>query len=106
MFMFKLSNMSRKDLINQSAATTGKKSAVNESLTNAKTTSNIRRDGKDLKDTIRISAKNAIPTHHNLFSLKFLLETCPFLPPLIPLFWNFGDVSSGFKVRVGSRIHT
>ena len=28
--------------------------------------------------------------------LKFLLDTCPFFGPLIPLFWTSGDVSSGF----------
>ena len=39
------------------------------------------------------------------FFLKFLLDTCPFVGPLIPLFWTSGDVSSGFqKVRVGSAL--
>ena len=29
-----------------------------------------------------------------------------FLGPLIPLFWICGDVSSGFKARVGSALFT
>ena len=32
-----------------------------------------------------------------VFFKKFLLDTCPFLGPLIPLLWTFGDVSSGFQ---------
>ena len=32
--------------------------------------------------------------HLNLF-FSFLLESCPFLGPLIPLFWTSGDISSG-----------
>ena len=39
-----------------------------------------------------------------LFFLKFLLDTCPFVGPLIPLFWTSGDVSSGFQSRVGSAL--
>ena len=31
------------------------------------------------------------------FFLKFLADTCPFLGPLVPLFWISGDVSSGFQ---------
>ena len=33
--------------------------------------------------------------------LKFLLDTCPFLGPLIPLFQTSGDVSSGFQSQSG-----
>ena len=33
------------------------------------------------------------------FFFKFLLDTCPFLGPLIPLFRTSGDVSSGFQSR-------
>ena len=36
-----------------------------------------------------------------LFFLKFLLDTCPFVGPLIPLFWTSGDVSSGFQSQSG-----
>ena len=32
---------------------------------------------------------------------KFLLDTCPFLGPLIPLFRTSGDVSSGFQSQSG-----
>ena len=44
-------------------------------------------------------------TQLHFFSfLKFLADTCPFLGPQIPLFWISGDVSSGFKARVGSAL--
>ena len=33
--------------------------------------------------------------------LKFLLDTCPFVGPLIPLFWTSGDISSGFQNHSG-----
>ena len=36
-----------------------------------------------------------------VFFLKFLLDTCPFVGPLIPLFWTSGDVSSGFQSQSG-----
>ena len=36
-----------------------------------------------------------------IFFLKFLLDTCPFLGPLIPLFRTSGDVSSGFQSQSG-----
>ena len=33
-----------------------------------------------------------------LFSFKkILVDTCPFMGPLIPLFWTSGDVSCGFQ---------
>ena len=35
------------------------------------------------------------------FFLKFLADTCPFLRPLVPLFWISGDVSSGFQSQSG-----
>ena len=35
------------------------------------------------------------------FFEKFLLDTCPFLGPLIPLFQTSGDVSSGFQSQSG-----
>ena len=35
------------------------------------------------------------------FFYKFLLDTCPFLGPLIPLFRTSGDVSSGFQSQSG-----
>ena len=37
------------------------------------------------------------------FFLKFLSDTytCPFLGPLVPLFWISGDVSSGFQSQSG-----
>ena len=38
------------------------------------------------------------------FFFLILLDTCPFLGPVIPLFRTFGDVSSGFKARVGSAL--
>ena len=31
----------------------------------------------------------------------FLLETCPFVGPGMPLFWTSGDVSSGFQSQSG-----
>ena len=36
-----------------------------------------------------------------VFFLKFLADTCPFLGPLVPLFWISGDVSSGFQSQSG-----
>ena len=36
-----------------------------------------------------------------IFFNKFLLDTCPFVGPLIPLFWISGDVSSGFQSQSG-----
>ena len=36
-----------------------------------------------------------------LFFFKFLLDTCPFVGPLIPLFRTSGDVSSGFQSQSG-----
>ena len=42
---------------------------------------------------------------HNIFFFfffkKFLADTCPFLGPLVPLFWISGDVSSGFQSQSG-----
>ena len=35
------------------------------------------------------------------FFKKFLADTCPFLGPLVPLFWISGDVSSGFQRQSG-----
>ena len=35
------------------------------------------------------------------FKKKFLADTCPFLGPLVPLFWISGDVSSGFQSQSG-----
>ena len=35
------------------------------------------------------------------FFFKLLLDTCPFLGPLIPLFQTSGDVSSGFQSQSG-----
>ena len=35
------------------------------------------------------------------FFLKYLADTCPFLGPLVPLFWISGDVSSGFQSQSG-----
>ena len=35
------------------------------------------------------------------FFLKFSADTCPFLGPLVPLFWISGDVSSGFQSQSG-----
>ena len=36
----------------------------------------------------------------NVF-LKCLVGICPFMGHLIPLFWNSGDVSSGFQSQSG-----
>ena len=33
----------------------------------------------------------------SLFFLKNGVDTCPFVGPLIPLFWTSGDVPSGFQ---------
>ena len=35
------------------------------------------------------------------FFKKILADTCPFLWPLVPLFWISGDVSSGFQSHSG-----
>ena len=35
------------------------------------------------------------------FFFKVLADTCPFLGPLVPLFWISGDVSSGFQSQSG-----
>ena len=35
------------------------------------------------------------------FLKKILLVTCPFVGPLIPLFWTSGGVSSGFQSQSG-----
>ena len=32
---------------------------------------------------------------------KFLVDTCPFMGPLLPLFWISGDVSSGLQSQSG-----
>ena len=47
--------------------------------------------------------KLKILTAHLFFSffLKFLADICPFLGPLVPLFWISGDVSSGFQSQSG-----
>ena len=37
----------------------------------------------------------------NFFFFNFLLDTCPFLGPLIPLFQTSGDASSGFQSQSG-----
>ena len=37
----------------------------------------------------------------DFFFFKFLADTCPFLGPLVPLFWISGDVSSGFQSQSG-----
>ena len=39
--------------------------------------------------------------HFFFFLKKFLADTCPFLGPLVPLFWISGDVSSGFQSQSG-----
>ena len=36
-----------------------------------------------------------------VFLKKFLEDRCPFLGPLVPLFWISGDVSSGFQSQSG-----
>ena len=38
------------------------------------------------------------------FFFKIFVGACPFVGPLIPLFWTSGDVSSGFQTRVGSAL--
>ena len=39
--------------------------------------------------------------HYDLPSFfKNLVDTCPFLRPLIPLYWTSGDVSSGFQSKI------
>ena len=35
------------------------------------------------------------------FKSKFLADMCPILGPLVPLFWIFGDISSGFQSQSG-----
>ena len=43
----------------------------------------------------------SVYTGKEIFFLKFLLGTCPFLGPLIPLFRTSGDISSGFQSQSG-----
>ena len=42
-----------------------------------------------------------VQLHPFLKKKKFLADTCPFLGPLVPLFWISGDVSSGFQSQSG-----
>ena len=35
------------------------------------------------------------------FFFQFLVDTCPFLGPLIPLLWTSGDVNCGFQSQGG-----
>ena len=37
----------------------------------------------------------------HFFFLKVFGDTCPFLGPLVPLFWISGDISSGFQSQSG-----
>ena len=37
----------------------------------------------------------------SFFKKRNLVDTCPFMGPLIPLFWTFGDVSSRFQSQSG-----
>ena len=39
--------------------------------------------------------------YYDVMFKNFLLDTCPFVGPLIPLFWTSGDVSSGFQSQSG-----
>ena len=36
------------------------------------------------------------------FFFKFLMDTCPFMGPLIPLFWTSGDVCLQFQSQGGT----
>ena len=42
-----------------------------------------------------------VPSHNWQSFFKFLVDTCHFMGPPIPLFWTFGDVSSGFQSHSG-----
>ena len=44
----------------------------------------------------RIGTEAIYRVHGNFFFL-ILVDTCPFVGPLIPLFWTSGDISSGFQ---------
>ena len=48
-----------------------------------------------------LSSKIIRRIYNFFFFLKFLADTCPFLGPLVPLFWISGDVSSGFQSQSG-----
>ena len=54
-----------------------------------------------LKLFIKKMAATGSPLYFFFFFLKFLADTCPFLGPLVPLFWISGDVSSGFQSQSG-----
>ena len=43
---------------------------------------------------------NTLPLFLKSFFFIILVDICPFMRPLIPLFWTFGDVSSGFQSRI------
>ena len=46
-------------------------------------------------ELLTISSKRSSQAKNNLgFFLKFLVDTCPFMGPLIPLFWTSGDIFS------------
>ena len=45
--------------------------------------------------------KQCLVSFFFFFFLKFLADTCPFLGPLVPLFWISGDISSGFQSQSG-----
>ena len=48
-----------------------------------------------------VSGRHGCENPFSSFFLKFLVDTCPILGPLVPLFWISGDVSSGFQSQSG-----
>ena len=51
---------------------------------------------------VKLDLRSALsPLASCYFFIKFLADTCPFLGPLVPLFWISGDVSSGFQSQSG-----
>ena len=78
--------------------------------------SNLSTNSPNLANSSNLKGKSRLfyiiliqPIARNLyrksFSLirvfKFFMDTCPFVGPLIPLFWTSGDVSSGFQSQSG-----
>ena len=51
--------------------------------------------------TVYTECTAVVPFNNIYFSKVFGRHTCPFLGPLVPLFWISGDVSSGFQSQSG-----
>ena len=61
-----------------------------------------------IQEIIKVLQNDFLPVprfvHFFFFFKVFGGHTCPFLGPLVPLFWISGDVSSGFQSQSGFAI--